>query len=137
MLKNVTIKNSECCGDFVMKLMISPTFYYSALTSKHFGNHGLNGGLVSQKLILDMWIIFRKIFYLGFVGSNSITDDLNYCILYAKYYIYIQRLFNQNKLDVDAYLTLLKNTLTIEQQTSINNNKLDKFEKNSIAYDQL
>ncbi len=30
----------------------SYTFSYSALTSKHFENHGLNGGLVSQKLIL-------------------------------------------------------------------------------------
>ncbi len=39
---------------FVMKLMISLTFYYSALMSKHFGNRGLNGGLVSPKLILDM-----------------------------------------------------------------------------------
>ncbi len=111
-------------------LLLCPNF-------KAFWKSQGNGGLVSQKLILDMWIIFRKIFYLGFVGSNSITDDLNYCILYAKYYIYIQRLFNQNKLDVDAYLTLLKNTLTIEQQTSINNNKLDKFEIFSIAYGQL
>ncbi len=46
-------------------------------------------------------------------------------------------LFNQNKLDVYAYLILLKNTLTIERQISINNNKLDKFEKLSIVYDQL
>ncbi len=29
--------------------MISPTFYDSALKLKHFGNHGLNGGLVSPK----------------------------------------------------------------------------------------
>ncbi len=92
---------------------------------------GINGGLVSQKLRLDMYIIF------GFVGSNGIIDVSNYCILYAKYYIYIQTLFNQNKLDVYAYLTLLKNTLTIERQISINNNKLDKFEKMSIVYDQL
>ncbi len=46
-----------------------------------------------------------------------------------KYYIYIQRLFNQNKLDVYAYMTLLKNTVTTERQISINNNNLDKFEK--------
>ncbi len=64
----------------------------------------------------------------GFVGSNGIIDVLNYCILYAKYYIYIQRIFNQNKLDVYAYLTLLKNTLILERQISINNNKLVKFE---------
>ncbi len=37
----------------------------------------------------------------------------------------------------DAYLTLLKNSLTIEQQISINSNKLDKFEKCSIVDDQL
>ncbi len=52
-------------------------------------------------------------------------------------YIYIKKLFNQNILDVYAYLTLLKNTLTIEWQIDINNNKLDKFEKCSIVYDQL
>ncbi len=39
--------------------------------------------------------------------------------------------------DVYAYLTLLKNTLTIERQISINNNKLDKFEQFSIVYGQL
>ncbi len=55
----------------------------------------------------------------------------------AKYYIYIQRIFNQNKLDVYAYLTFLKNTLTIERQISIYNNKLDQFEIFSIVYDQL
>ncbi len=48
----------------------------------------------------------------------------------------MQRLFNQNKLDVYAYLTLLKNTSTIERQIYIDNNKLDKFEKISIVYDQ-
>ncbi len=51
--------------------------------------------------------------------------------------MYIQTLFNQNKRDIYAYLTLLKNTLTIERQISINNNKLKKFEKMSIVYDQL
>ncbi len=44
---------------------------------------------------------------------------LNYCILNAKYYIYIQRLFNQKKLDVYAYLTLLKNTLKLERHLNI------------------
>ncbi len=89
----------------------------------NYQNHQVN---VSNKNIL-----------FGFVGSNGIIDVLNYCILYAKYYIYTQRLFNQNKLDVYVYLTFLKNTLTKEGQISINNNKLDKLEKISIVYDQL
>ncbi len=86
----------------------------------------------------DIWHLsqLQENIWYGFVGSNGITDVSNYCILYAKYYIYIQRLFNQNKYDVYARLTLLKNTLIIEWEISINN-KLDKFEKISIVYDQL
>ncbi len=38
---------------------------------------------------------------------------------------------------MSAYLTLLKNTLTIDRQISVNNNKLDRFERCSIVYDQL
>ncbi len=53
-----------------------------------------------------------------------------------KIFIY-KWLFNQNKHDVYAFLTLLKTTLIIERQISINSNKLDKFEKVSIVYDQL
>ncbi len=90
--------------------MISHTFYYSALTSKRFGNHGLNGGLVSQNMILAMCNLLN-FFLFGFVGFNTNTDVLNYSILYAKYYIYIKRLFNQNKHDVYVYLILPKNTL--------------------------
>ncbi len=73
----------------------------------------------------------------GFVGTNSIREVLNYCILYEKCYNYIKRVFNQNKLDLYAYLTLLKNTLQIEQHITIMNNKLDKFEKMSHVHDQL
>ncbi len=122
---------------YVMKMMISPTFYYSVLTSKHFGNHGLNGCLVSQKTDIRHIDHLQKNILFGFVDSNIITDVLNYCILYAKYCIYILRLFNQNKLDVYAYPTILKNTLTKERLININNNKLDKFEKLSIVYNEL
>ncbi len=56
----------------------------------------------------------------GFVGSNGIIDVLNYCILYAKYYIYIQRLFNQNKRDVYA--------LPDPSQKYLNNRATDKHQ---------
>ncbi len=49
-----------------------------------------------------------------FVGTNNITDVLNSYILYGNYTIYIQRLFIQNKFDLYAYLTLLKNNFKIE-----------------------
>ncbi len=67
-----------------MKLMISPTFYYSVLTSKLFGNHVLNGGLVSQKTDIRHVDHLQENILFGFVGSTGITDVLNYYILYAK-----------------------------------------------------
>ncbi len=45
------------------------------------------------------------------------SDDilvLNYCILYTKYYIFIQPLFNNNELDLYVCQTLVKLTLNIE-----------------------
>ncbi len=63
----------------------------------------------------------------GCVSTNSITDVLNYCILYAKYYTYIQRLFNNKKFDVYACLTFFKNILKLEWLISISNNKLDNL----------
>ncbi len=47
------------------------------------------------------------------------------------------RFIYKGKFDGYSYLTLLINTLTIEQQKSITNNKLDEFENFSIVYDQL
>ncbi len=81
--------------------------------------------------------VTKSYILLGFVGTNNITEVLYYCLLYAKYYIYIQKLFNKKKNDVYAYPTLFKNTLKIECQISINNNNLEKFEICSLVYDQL
>ncbi|MBL0687369.1 MAG: D-glycero-beta-D-manno-heptose 1-phosphate adenylyltransferase [Sulfurospirillum sp.] len=41
---------------------------------------------------------------------------LNYCILYSKYYIYVQRLYNNNYLDLYTCLTRLKQVLEIESK---------------------
>ncbi len=35
----------------------------------------------------------------GFPGNSNDILTVNFCILYAKYYIYIQKLFNCNKND--------------------------------------
>ncbi len=62
---------------------------------------------------------------------------LNFCILYAKYYIYIQHLFNNNTLDLYACLNQLKQTLTIEENICIKNNNEEKFHKYHFIYEQL
>ncbi len=51
-------------------------------------------------------------------------------ILYTKYYIYIQRLFNKNELDLYACLAQVKLALEIQYKIS-KNSKIDKdFQKN-------
>ncbi len=85
MAKNIAIKNSECC-DFCNDDI--PHFLLLCPNIKHFRNHGLNGGLVTKTDIRHVDHLQENILF-GFVGSKGITDVLNYCILYAKYYIYI------------------------------------------------
>ncbi len=48
---------------------------------------------------------------------------LNFRILYAKYYIYLQRLFNKNELDLYACLAQVKLALEIEYNICKNSNK--------------
>ncbi len=44
------------------------------------------------------------------------------CVLYAKYYIYIQRLIKHNELDISECLTQLKQALDIENNICKNSN---------------
>ncbi len=54
---------------------------------------------------------------------------LNFCILYTKYYIYIQRLFNKNELDLYACLAQVELALEIEYNICNNSNKEKDFQK--------
>ncbi len=65
-------------------------------------------------------------------SDNAIV--INYCILYAKQYIYLEKLndkkIKQNfKVDFLCYLSHLKNTLKIEKRICIKKNQKFKFDK--------
>ncbi len=62
---------------------------------------------------------------------------LNFHILYAKYYIYIQRLFNNNTLELYTCPTQLKQALKTEENIRIKNNEKEKFLKYNIIYENL
>ncbi len=62
---------------------------------------------------------------------------LNFCTLYVKCYIYIQRLFNNNTLDIYFCLTQLKQALKIEENICSKNNNEDNFFKFHIIYEEL
>ncbi len=75
----------------------------------------------------------------GFPGHSDDAIAINYCILYAKHFIYRANSNNQNMLTIDflSYLSHLKYILKIEKNTCIAKNQIVKFEKFNNIYDNL
>ncbi len=78
-----------------------------------------------------MYIIF------GFPGDSDVIEVLNYYVLYAKYYICIQCLYNNNKLSLFAYMSQLKYAMEIESNICKSQNNEKKFAKYNFVYENL
>ncbi len=61
----------------------------------------------------------------GFPTNNDEIFVLNYCILHTKYYIYIQRLFNQNNTYIHSCIAQLKHRLEIQYNICEKENRED------------
>ncbi len=74
-----------------------------------------------------------------FQGDSDDAIAINYCIWYAKHFIYSEKLNNQNMLSIDflLYLSQLKYILKIETNICIAKNQIAKFEKFNNIYDNL
>ncbi len=70
-----------------------------------------------------------------FQGESDIIKVLNYCELYAKYYIFKQCLYN-NKLDVFTYMFQLRYAMEIESKTSKSQNNEKKLAKYNFVYER-
>ena len=79
----------------------------------------------------DEYILF------GYPGNDDFTLVLNYCILAAKYYIYLNKMCENNNLDLFQYLLQLKHKLSVEKYICIKNNKEADFEKFNIVFMEL
>ncbi len=64
---------------------------------------------------------------MGFPETSNDILVLNYCILYTKYYIYIQRLFKNNVLDLYACQTQIKLALNMERSICKKGNEHQKL----------
>ncbi len=78
----------------------------------------------------------------GFAGRSNDAIVINYCILYAKHYMYLEKLKenkNQNTFNIDflGYLSKLKYILKIEKSIYTHNNQSIKFNKFNFIYDNL
>ena len=73
----------------------------------------------------------------GYNGNDDISEVFNYCVLLCKYYIYKQRLYNDNKLDLYEYLKQLKHKLQIMKIGYSYEGKISRFEKWLFIYENL
>ncbi len=78
----------------------------------------------------------------GFPGRSDDDIVINYCILYAKYYIYVEKRkenTNQNTFNIDflGSLSKFKYILKIEKSICIHNNQSIKINKLNFIYDNL
>ncbi len=114
-----------------------PHFFIRCLKVKEFWLHWfhwwecLSGIVIRNNQVIEQYVLF------GFPSNSDVMQVLKFCILYAKYYIYIQRLFINNTLDLYTCLNQLKQAMKTEENICKTNNKKEKFLKYYFIYKNL
>ncbi len=112
-LHNIKIKNSPDC-DYCNNKDDLPHYFIRCQKVAEFWTHYFNWWV---NLIRDRHSqVVEGCIWFGLPSNSAIMLVHNFCILFAKYYIYIQRLFNNNTLDLYACPTQLKQALKIEEK---------------------
>ena len=131
-LFNIKISDTNICPFCTLYIDTLPHFFllcYNAdlfwvsfnnwwfrITNKHLID-------ISENSNLQLNLLF------GFPDQSSSTMALNYCILLAKYFIYIRKIQQSNQFFFIEYLSYLKSKLNQEKYILKITNKLYKFEK--------
>jgi hypothetical protein len=76
-------------------------------------------------------------YYFGFPSNTDAMNVLNFCLLYTKYYIYIQKIVQNNNLDLYACLAQIKSALDIEHHICSIQNQQPKFDKFLFIYENI
>ncbi len=72
-----------------------------------------------------------------FNGNTNNIIIINYCIIYAKHFIYEKKINNDNNIDFLSYLSLLKRQLLIEREICIAQSQEHKFIKFNPVLENL
>ncbi len=81
--------------------------------------------LTGFDITIDKVII--EFIILGFPGSNQNTKLTNYCILYAKHFIYKNKMNGMDNIGFLCYLSYLKKILIIEESICLARNQEKAF----------
>ncbi len=136
-LFNINIKTSELC-DYCKDIDDVPHFFFHCPEVNIFWISILKWLENISNLQLRNSPILEECLIFGFPECNTVVKGKisvnNFCILYIKYYIYTQRLFNNTQLDVYSCKGLLKSVLETEKKICIRNRKTANFEKYNFIY---
>ena len=73
----------------------------------------------------------------GYPGNSDVEIVLNFCILFAKWFIHCNKINDSNDIDLYEYLVRLKQRLRIEKMLCFKNNKQQSFDKWNLIYDYM
>ncbi len=93
-------------------------FLIDCKANNQFWKIWANGGTPLTGFNIRDYPSIQESILFGFPGDSDDTIAINYCILYAKHFIYREKLNNKNMLTIGflAYLSHLKYTLKIEKK---------------------
>ncbi len=140
-LNNIKIKISNTCSFCNDKDTISH-FPIDCNSNKWFGKswakwwEAMTSFNIREESYIHESILFE------FPGSSDDAISINYCMLYAKYYIYFKKLKEENKkrefnVDFLGYLCYLEYILKIEKSISNRKNQIAKFDKFNTIFENL
>jgi hypothetical protein len=135
-LFNIKINESKLCN-FCEDIDDIPHFFIKCTKNKPFWKtwstwwNNITDTDLSSCYNAEECILF------GFKGGDDLITILNYSILIAKQYIYHQRLSKNNNIEFLTYLQILKKKLHIENIICEKQDRIDKFDKFKVLYDNL
>ncbi len=91
--------------------------------------------ILTNQDVMNQYNDLDECILMGFPETSDDIFVLNQCILYTKYYISIQWLFNNNELDLNVCQTQVKLALKMELSIYKKRNEHQKFIKLSHIYE--
>ncbi len=139
------------CNEWLFKLTVKPSstcehcfhsdslihFFINCEKTKAFWDSWATWwlNLTCYNILVNEFLIECLLF--GFPGNSNNARLINFCTLYAKYFIYIHQIKGNNNFEFLGYLTYLKHLLMIEERICITKHQEKSFAPLNIVCDSL
>lgn len=135
-LNDIRIKNADTCS-FCSEKDDLIHFFLECEMVQIFWNSLLNWWNQTTGAIFIKNVEYRENILFGAAGNDDTTSVFNYIVLNAKYYIYIQKIVNDNNIFFLQFLINLRNKLHIKKDICKKDSKAQNFDKYKPIYEAL